>query len=238
MASSTIKSAYLRGLRDGAPFLLVAIPFATLFGVVATEAGLSILETFSFSLLAVAGAAQFAAIQQMVDNAPTIIVLATALAVNLRMAMYSAALAPYLGPAPLWQRALASFFLFDQNYALAVSEFEKKPEMPTNQKVAYFLGAASLISPFWFGMTLVGALVGNAIPDAFALDFALPITFLSLIGPAIRTPAHMIAVIVSVSAALGFAFLPLNLGLLIAAVLAMMAGAQTELWLERRGKWN
>jgi len=238
MTSTTSKSAYWRGIRNGLPFLFVAIPFATLFGVVATEAGFNILETMGFSVLIIGGAAQFAAVQQMVDNSPTLIVIAIALAVNLRMAMYSAALVPYLGSAPLWQRILLSYVLFDQNYALSVLEYEKRPEMSVGEKVAFFVGAATPIIPAWYGMTLVGALVGSQIPPEYALDFALPITFLSIMAPAIRTLAHLLAAVVSIAAALICAFLPFNLGLLVAAVLAMITGAQTELWLQRRGKWT
>ncbi|MEL7261344.1 MAG: AzlC family ABC transporter permease, partial [Pseudomonadota bacterium] len=88
MTTTTTKSAYLAGLRDGAPFVLVAGPFAVLFGVLATEAGLNLFEVMTFSLVVIAGAAQFTALQLMQDNAPTVIVLISALAVNLRVAMY------------------------------------------------------------------------------------------------------------------------------------------------------
>ena len=37
MPSTTAKSAFWQGLRAGAPFLLVVIPFAVLFGVVPME---------------------------------------------------------------------------------------------------------------------------------------------------------------------------------------------------------
>lgn len=35
MPRPTTKSVFLRGMRDGAPFILVLVPFSTLFGVVA-----------------------------------------------------------------------------------------------------------------------------------------------------------------------------------------------------------
>ena len=70
------------------------------------DAGLTLAQTIGFTVLVIAGAAQFAAVQLMLDNAAIGFVLLAALAVNLRMAMYSAALVPYLGSAPLWQRAL------------------------------------------------------------------------------------------------------------------------------------
>lgn len=140
MTTETDKSIFFKGVRDAAPFILVVSPFATLFGVVATEAGLNVLEALTFSFAVIAGAAQFTALALMVDNAPVILVLASALAVNLRMAMYSAALTPYLGAAPLWHRALAAYFIVDQSYALASIRYEQNRQWSLRQKLVYFWG--------------------------------------------------------------------------------------------------
>ncbi len=234
MASSSIKSAYWKGFRDSTPFIVVIIPFSTLFGVLATEAGLTVFETMTFSIVVIAGAAQFTALQLMNENAPTIVVLASALAVNLRMAMYSASLTPFLGAAPMWQRAVMAYFTVDQSYALSVLEFENKPKMPMPERVAYFFGTVSPVCPNWYLFTLVGALVGQSIPQELALDFAVPITFLAMIGPMLRTGAHVAAALVSVVLALCFAWVPYNLGLMVAGLGGMMAGAQVELWATRR----
>lgn len=234
MASTTTKTAFWQGLRDGLPFLLVLAPFAALFGVVATEAGLNVLETMAFSVAVLAGAAQFTAVQLLSEEAPTVIVIASALAVNLRMAMYSASLAPHFGTASFWQRAFVAYATVDQSAALSITKFDEEPNMPMPARIAYFAGVILLMLPVWYGFTLVGALGGKAVPESLALDFALPITFLAMIGPMLRTPAHMVAAFVSVAGALLFVGVPYNLGLLCAAVLAMMAGAQVELWLEKR----
>ncbi len=222
------------GLRDAAPFSLVIIPFGMLFGVVATEAGLSVFETMSFSVLVIAGASQFTALQMMQDQAPVLIVLATSLAVNLRMAMYSVALAPHLGAAPVWQRAFMAYVLVDQTFATAALEYERRPEKPLRTKIAYFMGAVAPVCPLWYGATLAGATLGQAIPPSFGLDFAVPITFLALVAPALRTLPHVISAFVSITGALALAWVPFSGGLLIAAVLALVAGAQSELWLARR----
>jgi predicted branched-subunit amino acid permease len=234
MASSTAKTAFWRGARDALPFLLVVAPFALLFGVVATEAGLDVVETFAFSFLVIAGAAQFAALQQMSENAPTIIVILTALAVNLRMAMYSASLLPWLGPAPFWKRAVIAYFNTDQTYAMGIAEFDRRPQMSLSERIGYFLGLAAPVAPTWYAMTLVGALAGQRIPPEYALDFAMPITFIAVVAPMLRTLAHVAAAGSSVVAALALGFMPYNAGLLVAAAIAMAVGAQTELWLERR----
>lgn len=234
MATPSKRSIFWQGMCGGAPFVLVIGPFAMLFGVVATEAGLNVYETMGFSVLVIAGAAQFTAIQLMTENAPTVIVIATSLAVNLRMAMYSAALTPHLGPAPMWKRALLCYLLVDQSYAVSATRFEAEPELPLGHKILFFVGVMVPILPLWYVMTIVGALLGTQIPPEYGLDFALPITFLALIAPAIRSVAHLAAALCSIVAALVFSGLPYSLGLLVAAGLAMITGALVEIYLERR----
>lgn len=232
MAGQDLRTNYWKGVRDAAPFLLVIVPFAMLFGVLASEAGLNVAEALAFSVAVIAGASQFTALQLLQDNVPLVVVLASSLAVNLRMAMYSASLTPYLGHLPLWKRGLAAYFLVDQTYALSVVEFEKRRDQSNAEKFAYFFGTVTPICPMWYVFTIVGASLGGAIPIEMGIDFAMPIAFIALIGPALRTGAHIAAALVASVAALVFAFLPYNLGLLIAAGMGMAVGAEIE---RRRG---
>ncbi len=234
MAFSTSNSFFWRGARDALPFILVAGPFGMLFGVFATEAGLDLVQTMAFSITVFAGAAQLTALQLMTEQVPTLIVLISALAVNLRVAMYSASLTPYLGQASLPMRALAAYFTVDQSYALSIIRFETDRTMTLPERMAYFLGTSGPIMPTWFGMTYLGAVLGNRVPDSFGLDFALPIAFLAMIGPMLRTPAHMIAAGAACAVALLAAGIPYNLGLIVAGLAGMIAGAQAELWFEKR----
>ena len=239
MTATTPKSprtgtAFWKGFKDATPFVFVVAPFAMLFGVLATEAGLNVLETLLFSVVVIAGAAQFTALQLMLEDVPTLVVLISALAVNLRLAMYSATLTPYLGAAPLWQRATIAYFTVDQSFACSVAQFEKEPQMTLPQRLAYFFGTIAPVMPVWYVFTVIGALIGAQVPETWALDFALPITFLAMVAPMLRTPAHVVAAFVSVIVSLLTAWVPYSLGLIIAGIIAMMAGAQTEVWLARR----
>lgn len=233
MTTPTTK-AFLRGCLASAPFVIVVAPFALLFGVVATEAGLDVAKVMLFSISVFAGASQFAALQLMQEQAPVLVVLATSLAVNLRMVMYSVAMAPHLGSAPLGTRAIMAYFLVDQSFAVSTVEFEKRPDQSLSEKVAFFFGSVAPIAPLWFGSSLAGALIGRAIPEDYALDFAVPITFLAICAPMLRSVPHVVAAAVSILAALLLAGLPYGTGLLVAAALAMAAGAGTEIVMERR----
>jgi len=227
-SATTTRDAFWRGLRDALPFTIVAVPFGMLFGVVGTEAGLDLAQVMGFSIVVIAGASQFAALQLMTENAPTLIVVASALAVNLRMAMYSAALAPHLGSAPLWQRALIAYMNIDQTYALAQQRYEEAPSLSVRAKVAFFLGTCVPIVPLWCVATLLGVLLNAAIPANWGLDFIVPVTFLALVAPALRTLAHVGAAFTSVTAVLLLAGLPWNLGLFVAGLAGMAAGAEIE----------
>lgn len=228
------KQAFWLGFRDALPFLLIIIPFGLLFGVVGKEAGLTLIQVVAFSGLVVAGASQFTAVALLTDHAPLFIVLLTAIAVNLRMVMYSAALVPHFGRAPLGLRALLSYFLIDQTFAIATNKFADAPGMSLGQKMAYFSGAFWFMLPLWMASTYAGAVFGAAIPPEYALDFAVPICFLALSAPAMRSFPYFVAGVVSIAGTLALAFIPFKLGLMVAAVLAMIAGAQTENWMKRR----
>ncbi len=225
---STTRTAYWRGLRAGAPFLLMAAPFGLLFGVVATESGLNAMQTMAMTVIVVAGASQFSAVQVLSDGAPFYIAILTGLAVNMRMVMYSASLAPHIGKALKWQRIIAAYFMIDQTYGVAILEFERKPDVPVRDKLAYFFGTATLIFPLWYVSTYVGIVAGAKIPPQYALDFAVPVMFIALVAPSLRSIPHLAAAGVSVAVSLLLVWMPYNLWLIVAAILAMLTGAEVE----------
>ncbi len=223
-----VNRAFWQGLTNGLPFLLIVAPFAAVFGVAGAEAGLPLAQILGFSAVVVAGASQFAALQLMTENAGVPLVITAALVVNLRMAMYSAALAPHVGAAPLWQRVFIGYLNFDHSFAVAMLDYEQRPERTVSGKVAYFLGVAIPAGSVWVGFTLVGAVVGTAIPDSFALDFAVPIAFLAIVAPALKTLAHIAAAATSIVLALLLSWMPSGTGLILAAMVAMIIGAEVE----------
>lgn len=230
----TNRQAFWRGYFDCAPFILIVVPYSMLFGVVARDAGLDLLQTMAMSVLVIAGASQFTALALLQDHAPVFIALLTALAVNLRMAMYSAALVPHVGHARLGVRAIMAYLMVDQAFAVAVRTYESRPTMTPAAKVAYYFGCMMLICPFWYACTLLGAVLGQAIPASLSLDFAVPVCFIALTAPLLRSGPHHVAALVSLIAGIALAWVPWSLGMIIAAGLALVAGAQTELYLKRR----
>ena len=114
-------------------------------------------------------------------------------------------------------------------------EFDRRPALTLAEKCAYFFGTMSLIFPVWIVSNIAGAQMGSAIPPEFALDFAVPITFLAMTAPSIRSVPHLAAGVVSVALALALLWLPYGSGLIVASAVGMAIGASLEFWQERRG---
>lgn len=226
----TPRAAFGRGLSVGLPFSLVVVPFGLVFGVIAVETGFDAVQTGFFSLMVGAGAAQLAALQLMAEGAPLGVIILTATAVNLRLAMYSASLAPHLGAAPLRARLAVAFFLVDQAYAASILAYEQHPAWPMGARLAYFAGTVVPVAPTWVVASIAGAVVGHRLPPGLPLDFFVPMAFLAIVGPMLRTRAHGAAAAVSVGAALILSGLPWSLGLLAAGLVAMGVGAAVEAW--------
>ena len=68
MPKPEIRRAYWQGFRDGLPFLLVIVPFGMLFGVLAAEAGWNLAEIMAMSVMVIAGASQFTALQLLTST--------------------------------------------------------------------------------------------------------------------------------------------------------------------------
>lgn len=226
--SSSGMSPLRRGLIDGLPFALTGIPFGLVYGIVAVEAGLDYLQAFSMSLLVFGGASQFAALAQLQDGAPALMAVAAGLMINLRMAIYSASLAPHMGMGPLWKRALASYMLVDNAYVCAITEFTRRPKQPISDRFLYYFATATPICLSWMIATVIGIFGGRAIPASYGIDFAVPLAFVALIAPMLRNLAQVAAALVSVLSVVFLAALPYNSELILGGLLGMLVGSEVE----------
>ena len=91
------RSTELRnGARDTLPLILGAIPFGIIYGTLASAAGLTVWQALGMSLLVFAGSAQFIAVSLLGGGASLAVLLLTTFVVNLRHALYSATLQPFV----------------------------------------------------------------------------------------------------------------------------------------------
>lgn len=231
--SAEFKASYRKGVLTGLPLIVAYIPFALVFGVFAADLGLSVVEALSMSAVVVAGAAQFAALGLLADDAPAIVAIFTGLCVNLRMFMYSAHIAEHWQGATFWRRAAAAYVLHDQSYGMSIGRYMEGKEPTLSGKFGWYFGVTTPTTGIWLIGTTLGAALGKAIPESWSLDVAAPIAFLAIVSPMIRRPPHVVAAVVAAGASLALTGLPFGFGVLAAGLLGMLAGAATDCWLAR-----
>lgn len=232
----TARSAFMQGLRDQAPFIPGFVPFGFITGTAAISAGVDPWLSMAMSVIMFAGAAQLAAVSLLAQHAPGGIVVLTVLVVNLRMMMYSAAVAPYFRATPTWRKWLFSYLLTDHVFALLTTKFDKH-RVPEHMD-AYYFGVTSSMWLVWQASVVIGVFAGTLVPAKWSLDFAIPLVFLSLIFPALRTSSHWAAAIAAGAAAAFCTALPLKLGLVVAAVTGIFIGVLAERWAIARAGAN
>jgi 4-azaleucine resistance transporter AzlC len=225
-------SQFFSGVKAELPLLVGVIPFGMIYGVLALSAGIPPGAAQAMSSLVFAGSAQFVSTQLVGKGVPTLVIILTVLVVNLRHALYSASVAPYLRQLrPFWKGLLA-YLLTDEAYAVTIIHYQKgnNPTSSAEERHWFFLGAGLTLWAAWQASTAAGIFIGAQIPPSWSLDFTLALTFIALMVPNLKDSAAVAAALVAgVMAVIAFA-LPYKLGLMLAA----LAGILTGLLMERK----
>ncbi len=210
------------GLLALAPLLVGVIPFGMIYGALALANGLSPAAALAMSTLLFAGSAQFLFCQLLGVGAPATVIVAEVGLLNLRHALYSAALAPRIAHLPRCWKLILAYLLTDEAFA-AISQRDAADDTGL-QRHWFYLGAGLALWSGWQLSTAAGVILGARLPAHWPLDFALPLTFIAIVAPLIRSRAMVATAAVSGIVALLAAGLPFKLGLLTAALAGIAAG--------------
>jgi predicted branched-subunit amino acid permease len=232
LETPTPRDEFIGGLRTMAPVLVGTIPFGFVAGVAAVSAGMTPLEGMALSLLSFSGIAQLVASQLVAAGSPVIVTIAAAFVVSLRFLMYSAALAPHVAHLPRRTRALISYLMTDQSFASTVRRYGDPGDK--RHRHWHFFGASLTLFTTWQAAVAAGVLAGAQVPAAWSLDFAVALSFIALLVPAVRTRADLAAAVVAGAVALVAFGLPYRLSLVAASVAGIAAGMALEISRERK----
>ncbi|MFZ5879674.1 MAG: AzlC family ABC transporter permease [Chloroflexota bacterium] len=214
------------GVRAEFPLLVGVFPFGMIYGALALNAGLSLAASQMMSSIVFAGSSQFIAAQLVHDAAPGLVIVLTIAVVNLRHMLYSASLAPYLKDLPVRWKVLLAYLLTDEAYAPAALKFEREGITPLGHW--FLFGAGLALWSTWQVSTGLGIFLGASLPQSWPLDFALPLTFIALVMPALKNrPAIAAALSAGLVALLAYG-LPFKLGLILAALTGILVGTVLE----------
>ena len=193
------------------------------YGVAVAQAGVGALPGILGSFTIFAGASQLSLLELHTQGAAWAIAVGTALVINARFLLYSAALAPSFAEfPPRWRFGLAHL-MTDQAVTLSLIEFETEED--PRMRRGFFLGAALTLFTVWQFGTIVGILAGTQIPEGLQLEFIIPLMFTALVVPALRDHPAIAAAVASVTVTIIAAPLPAGTNILLGAVAGVATGA-------------
>lgn len=219
------RDAVRRGITDALPLYIPAIPFGLVLGLAVVESGVNVFAGWSGSFLIFGGAAQLTLISLLGSGVAVVAAVTTALVVNARHLMYSAAMAPTFQRQPRWFRWLGPYVLIDQMFALASIE---ATESDPDTFRTYYLAAGATFWTLWQLTTALGIIIGPAVPESWNLEFAVPLLFIGLIVIGIDRSSKVVAAIVGAGVTYLVAGMPNRTGLLVGALVGIIAGTAVE----------
>jgi predicted branched-subunit amino acid permease len=229
------EQAFVRGVRAGAPLLIVTAVWGVVTGVAMVNLGLSIAQATGMSLLVYSGSAQLATLPLIAGAAPIGVIWLTAAVVNLRFLIFSAALYPFFKRFSASRRLLLGSINTDIGFAIFLSRHAGAPtaERGSTAQVWFFLGISLSIWIVWQVTSITGVILAARVPPAWELGFAAIIALIALVIPMIAGAPTIVGALCAGAVAVAASGMPLRLGLLVAVLVGILAAMLTELGIER-----
>ena len=218
------KQELYQGIKGAFPIVLGYLPLGFAFGVMARDAGLSLVQAVSMSALCLTGAGQFIAVGMSKAGGSLIAIILTNVLVNLRYALFAASTVPHYKErlSPAVATAL-SYGLTDEVYAVSMNRYR------THRATAsYLAGLVFTAHLSWVGSTFLGAALGHFIDNTeqLGMNFALPAMYISLLVILVRRKSELYTALAAALIALLVGhFAPATMSTNFNIVAATLAGA-------------
>lgn len=182
---------FKEGIKAGLPVIIGYIPIGIAYGMMASDANTSLSLTMALSLFVYTGAGQMAAINMLHTGATIFAIILTTFILNLRHVIMSTCVMDRLTDGNKLERALLSFFITDEVFALYVSDEKSKND------IWYFFGLALTCWLSWAVGSFIGALTTHLLPAVLSasLGISLYAMFIALVIPSVKKHRKLIWVI-------------------------------------------
>ncbi|MGB4116353.1 MAG: AzlC family ABC transporter permease [Polaromonas sp.] len=226
LSSPPVRTAYYSGIRDALLVTPSYLPFGLVCGVASVNAGLTTGASLGLPAFVFGGSSQAVLVQFLQGNASLWIAVLSGCVINLRMAVYSAAMSAEVRNLSKTQRIAVAAFLVDNTFAFFQARKESHPNDP--HPIAYYAGLTVVFWLCWLLFCAIGVFAGNIVPVSWQLDFAIPLSFIAIAATSIRSVPMGAAALVGGAASVLLFALPLKLGLIAACLAGLLAGLLTQ----------
>jgi 4-azaleucine resistance transporter AzlC len=220
-------SGVLLGVKRAIPVAISVFAVGVVFGVLARQAKLSVLDALLMSGLVYAGASQFVALSLWTAIPfPVITIILTTFIVNMRHMLMGASLRPWFAKLAPWKVYITVFFMVDESWALTIGDFSKG-----GRDAGFLLGSGFMLYLAWVSSTLIGRTIGAWIqnPAQWGLDFAITAVFTALLVGMWKGKSNILPWIVAAVVAVAAAhWLPGKWYILLGGIAGSIVGAFTD----------
>ncbi|MEN1970454.1 AzlC family ABC transporter permease [Lentibacillus sp. N15] len=174
-----------RGVAVGFPIMLGYLPIALTYGVLAKQAGLTLIELTMMSVLVFAGASQFMGANMIAVGSGAIEIIVATFVLNFRQFVMSLSFMNRFREIGLNWKVPLSLGLTDETFAVSSLHTQEAKE----EKGACFYGALMLTAySSWVVGSLLGGVLGEIIPETLSqsMGIALYAMFIGLLVPSVK----------------------------------------------------
>lgn len=192
-------------------------------GMAMIKSGLTLWQALGMTFIVFAGSAQLASLPLIAANVPILMVFATALVVNLRFVIFSAAIAPHFAHLPWTRRLWHAYFCADITMGLFPQRFPASTSAQPDGKISFYNGIGYPNWLTWQSGSVIGIFLAEKIPPAWEVGFAGTLALLTIMVTLTVNRAALAGVVVAGATAVIAAGLPYRLGLILGLVAGMVA---------------
>jgi predicted branched-subunit amino acid permease len=227
------KQAFQEAFRASAATMPGIAAWGLVTGMAMVKSGLTIWQALGMTLLVFGGSAQLASLPLIAADASVWVVFLTALVVNLRFVIFSAAVGPHFAHLPWYRRIWYGYFNADITMGFFPQRFPAETLNRPERKIGFFAGIGYPNWCAWQLGSVAGILLASQIPQSWGVGFAGTLALLTILIPLIVNAAALAGVLVAGVVAVLTANVPYRLGLLIAVIVGMIAAMAVDVALDK-----
>jgi predicted branched-subunit amino acid permease len=224
--SSSFKEGMREGFRVAFPQSIGLIPWALVTGIAMTSAGFTTLQAMGMNVIVFAGVAQLGTLPLIAAKAPLWLIITTALVLNLRFFIFSAAIAHGFRGIGIGTRWISSYLLIDGVFAVCLEKMITNEDR--NWRLGYYLAPSLWSWVLWQIFALIGVLAAGSIPSNWSLEFMATIALIVILLPMAKVRPMLISAVAGGCMAVLLRDLPLRLGVIAAILIGIAAGFLAE----------